>query len=196
MPSGFTNDLYDGKDVSFQGFTMKCARAFGALIMMRDERLDAEIVPEKVSTFHTDALARAKAELAEAQAMTMTKAKALAQEAYNDSLKRHQEEALRTDALVSRYQKMLDEVKAWEPPTESHVGLKTFMIEQLTTGLQHDCYQMELPTLEDPGEYMKSALGCAQNSVEYHTTGLAAETARVKERNQWVADLRNSLGSR
>jgi len=37
MPTGYTADLNDGKQVTFQEFTMKCARAFGALIEMRDD---------------------------------------------------------------------------------------------------------------------------------------------------------------
>ena len=32
MPTGYTIDLYEGKEVTFEEFVMKCARAFGALI--------------------------------------------------------------------------------------------------------------------------------------------------------------------
>ena len=37
MPTGYTLDLYNGKDITFEEFVLKCARAFGALIDMRDE---------------------------------------------------------------------------------------------------------------------------------------------------------------
>jgi len=37
MPSGFTSDIYDGKKITFKDFTLKCARAFGACIHLRDD---------------------------------------------------------------------------------------------------------------------------------------------------------------
>jgi len=43
MPTGYTLDLYDGKNITFKEFVMKCAGAFGALISMKDESLDAPI---------------------------------------------------------------------------------------------------------------------------------------------------------
>ena len=43
MPTGYTYDLYDGKDIEFPDFVMKCARAFGALIEIRDDPMDAAI---------------------------------------------------------------------------------------------------------------------------------------------------------
>ena len=43
MPTGYTAYVQDGVITEFADFAMKCARAFGALIDMRDESLDAEI---------------------------------------------------------------------------------------------------------------------------------------------------------
>lgn len=43
MPSGYTSDIYHGKDVTFKEFALKCARNFGALMHMRDESLDTPI---------------------------------------------------------------------------------------------------------------------------------------------------------
>lgn len=37
MPSCYTSDIADGKDVSFNDFVLKCARAFGACIEQRDD---------------------------------------------------------------------------------------------------------------------------------------------------------------
>jgi len=37
MPSGYTSDLYEGKNISFTQFALQCARAFGAAIDQRDD---------------------------------------------------------------------------------------------------------------------------------------------------------------
>lgn len=37
MPTGYTSPLYEGKEISFEQFALRCARNFGALVMMRDE---------------------------------------------------------------------------------------------------------------------------------------------------------------
>jgi hypothetical protein len=60
MPTGYTAKLYDG-DQKFQDFAMECARAFGALIEMRDEPMNAKI-PEtfEPSEHHVNGLERAK----------------------------------------------------------------------------------------------------------------------------------------
>lgn len=40
MPTGYTADLME-KGMEFKPFVLQCARAFGALITMRDDSLDA-----------------------------------------------------------------------------------------------------------------------------------------------------------
>lgn len=37
MPTGYTASVQEGKVTEFRDFAMECARAFGALVMMRDE---------------------------------------------------------------------------------------------------------------------------------------------------------------
>jgi len=44
MPTGYTNCIKDG--VTFEQFVWKCARAMGALVMMRDE-------PSNVDGWHS-----------------------------------------------------------------------------------------------------------------------------------------------
>ena len=63
MPTGYTAELME-KGEPFNRFVMRCARAFGALIDLRDAQMDAPI-PEKFepSDYHVKALAKALAEL-------------------------------------------------------------------------------------------------------------------------------------
>jgi hypothetical protein len=46
MPTGYTAAVADGTITEFPDFAMQCARAFGTLVLMRDEPQDAAI-PEK-----------------------------------------------------------------------------------------------------------------------------------------------------
>jgi hypothetical protein len=68
MPTGYTAAIKDG--ISFQQFAMACARAFGALVMMRDEPSSAPIPDFQPSNFHVEHLELARAELARLQALT------------------------------------------------------------------------------------------------------------------------------
>ena len=49
MPSGYTSDIYNGKEVTFKDFALGCARAFGACVMQRDDPADEKpkIMPEE-----------------------------------------------------------------------------------------------------------------------------------------------------
>ena len=40
MPTGYTEDIYNGKDVTFKDFALKCARAFGACVHQREDNID------------------------------------------------------------------------------------------------------------------------------------------------------------
>lgn len=46
MPTGYTADLHDGKDVTFDQFVKQCARGMGALVTLRDAPWDAPL-PER-----------------------------------------------------------------------------------------------------------------------------------------------------
>jgi len=63
MPTGYTYPVQDGKITELRDFALLCTRGFGALIMMRDEPMDAPI-PETLGAntqYHDEALARGKA---------------------------------------------------------------------------------------------------------------------------------------
>ena len=89
MPTGYTLDLYDGKDITFEEFALRCARAFGALISMRDEPIDAPI-PERFepSDYHLKELEKAKKRLKEVKKWNEETAEQEAVRAYQEALKK------------------------------------------------------------------------------------------------------------
>lgn len=195
MPTGYTARLCDGKQ-SFEDFVMSCARAFGALVTMRDDDANAAIPQEfKPSVYHRDAHEEAARKLAKFEAMTEAEADQLAKEAYSQAIaewqKSRDDRAKRRDRLDS----MRWDVKAWTPPTPEHQGLKSFMLEQLDTTIQFDCNGdgYPKPRLLSGADFKLDGVEKAIADVAYHRAEYAKEVERCAGRTEWVRALRESL---
>src|SRR5690242_16095032 len=110
MPTGYTSELQE-RDQLFAEFVWRCARAFGALIMMREERMDAP-VPERfeVDAYYVESLAKARARMVELKGTSALGADALAAADYDTALKYYAESCARTAATRDRYGRMLAQV--------------------------------------------------------------------------------------
>jgi hypothetical protein len=197
MPTGYTSKLYDGEEQTFPEFAMGCARAFGALIMMRDAAPDAQ-VPDSfaASNHHADAVEAAEDRLAKAQSWTEDEAYELATVEYDAAVKRHAESLAKDKALEARYTAMLAEVEVWKPPTADHEQLKSFMREQLEGSIRFDCgHDYPAPRRLSGQEYRAEKIAEAVRSIGYHDAQQDAEIERTNQRNGWVASLRESLDS-
>jgi len=194
MPTGYTLDLYDGKDLTFEEFALKCARAFGALISMRDEPIDAPI-PERFepSDYHFKELEKAKRRLKEVKRWDEEKAEQEAERAYRDALKKREEFIEKNKLIRKRYEDMLSKVQKWKPPTIEHESLKQFMIQQLEESIEYDCFIPEMPQRLPGEEYKEQQIKKALNDIDYHEREYAEEVNRVYERNKWLLLLRESL---
>ena len=196
MPTGYTSDLYEGKDVTVSDFILGCARAFGALVTMRDDRKDAPIPDEfPASDYHADAVATAEAWLDEVRSMDTDDIAEIADRDYSQSLNRWRERRAQAHDRRVRYERMLAEVRAWTPPTGEHVGLRDFMVEQLTRSIDFDCSMTydDRPTRLAPFEWRAQQIEKAQHDIEYHRREHEKEVQRATERSQWVQALRESL---
>ena len=196
MPTGYTSDLYEGKDIAFPDFVMKCARASDALIDMRDDSMDATI-PEKfeASSYHTDQLEKAVADVARIKAWDDTEADSQSQLAYDRAQREYEGLLAGKAAMRERYETMLAQVKAWTPPTSEHRDLKDFMVKQLEESIRYDCSTDYLPVPEclTGAAYKEQRLHSARRNVSYHTEHGEADKKRAEERTAWVRALRQSL---
>ena len=194
MPTGYTLDLYDGKDLTFEEFVLKCARAFGALIGMRDKSIVAPI-PERFepSDYHLKELEKTKKRLKEIKEWNEDKAKQEAERAYQEALKKREEFIKKNKLIRKRYEDMLSKVQKWKPPTPDHEGLKQFMIQQLEESIEYDCFILEMPQRLSGEEYKEQQIKKALNDIDYHEKEYAKEVNRVYERNKWLLSLRESL---
>ncbi len=196
MPTGYTSDLYDGKEQSFPAFAMECARAFGALILMRDEARGATIPDEfQPSDYHKTHAATARDDWAIYTAMSLDVALETSRVEYEKYWEARRDSEHKRDAMRGRYEAMLAEVEDWMPPTPDHAGLKKFMREQLQESIKFDCGSMEYYPKPPPlGEEWRAAkIARAEKDITYHDAEYAEEVERARERSDWVRALRNSL---
>lgn len=194
MPTGYTADI--AKGISFPEYAMGCARAFGALVTMRDDPADAPI-PEafEPESYYAKSLREAEARHAELIAMTPAQAEAAATADYEEKAAYRAKWLDEKRTLRMQYVAMLNQVRAWEPPTQDHVELKRFMIEQIATSIDHDCNESYCtpPTKQTGQEWHQEQQKEATRRLERAAGEHAKEVARAVSRTSWVAKLRASL---
>lgn len=195
MPSGYTHEIYEGKEVSAKEFILKCARAFGATVTMRDEPLDKEIPEFEPSDYHLRAIEKAKQQLDTYKNMTIDEAEKELDESYAADVKRYYERIKEKTELQERYTKVLSEVGKWIPPTEDHQALKEYAIDQLQQSIDFDCKTtyINFPKKQSASEWLEEASERCENDIRYHEKEWKEELKRTKERNLWVKQLKESL---
>lgn len=195
MPTGYTADIKDG--ISFEQFAMGCARGFGALMPMRDLPSSAEI-PERfvASPYHLDQLTQARNLLRFYEGFSQEEAARKANEEFADAELNRNRRLHENKTMLERYQAMLRQAYEWEAPSEDHVELKKFMIQQIEDSMKWDDSSEYLsattPQLTAE-EWLESKKAKALKDVEYHKKEWAAEVERTESRNTWLQQLRESL---
>lgn len=197
MATGYTAKVKEQDDVPLREYALDCARAFGALITMRDEPMNAEIPEElEISSYHKKALGKASKEFYNAIGMRNDEAERLANEAYVGNLESHGESLKENKETSFRYGKMLAKVARWQSPSEDHDSYREFMISQLEDSLSFDCgHSSYMPKKQTGAEYRATLVKDAKWSMDYHKKNFAEEVKRTKRRTKWVQDLRDSLDS-
>jgi len=196
MPTGYTAAIAD--DISFNDFVMRCARAMGACVMMREEPHDVLPKEQEPSDYHQRQLKQSKARLEELEAMDVADCREKMLEEYQLETGRY-EVSIRKDAeLKGKYEVMREKVIEWKPPTEDHKGLKAFMIEQINSSMEHDCGVIQYltkPEKKDPFEWKGEKIRAAIKDIEYHKKHHGDEISRTNERNKWIRELKQSVQS-
>jgi hypothetical protein len=198
MSTGYICSIVDGEGISFKDFVLKCARAFGATIDMRDEPIDKPIPDEfKASTsYHDKMLSKAKKELARLKAMSIEEAEAGAMEEYKVMVA-EEKRSIKCDAEQrDKYNAMLKQVKDWEPPSRDHDNLKKFMITQITESIEFDCPvnrgREEVRKLSGR-DWLKKQIDKQLWDIKYAEQHITEENERARRNSEWVRALRVSL---
>lgn len=194
MPTGYTA-IFSDRDVSFREYALRCARAFGACILRHDDDMSEPPKHRVVLACYQNNVDRDTRELdrflllTPEQQLAEMEAKADQERYYR--IKAHSE----LSELKVRLEKVLAQVKAWEPPTVEHENYKTFMVEQITKTLARDC-DLERDYL-DPEKVVvvtpEDHLSELKSRVDRSIKSRDEERARCEGANAWIDALYASL---
>lgn len=196
MPTGYTADISNG--ITFRQYAMGCARAFGALITMRDEPSDAPIPDSfQPSKYHEECLQTASDRLAQLRLMSLDETELAADTAYREAVEANTTRIREKNDLRAKYSAMLAQVEAWKPPTPDHEEYHRFMVSQIRESIDFDCdtsfYEDNQPERLSGGNWLAQQIQEVERSINYHTRANAEEIARTNGRSGWVKALRDSL---
>lgn len=194
MPTGYTVAVQDGKVTEFRDYALSCARAMGALIMMRDEPFDAPIPDEfKPSDYHTKALVEAEQRLAVLLAMNPEEVDRASRDAQTKTIQEHNARNAKKETTRHRYEAMLAKVMTWQPPSPEHEPFKDFMASQLRDSIDWDCKLNDPPALLTSRDWHARAVDSTRRDIKYHREKMVEEEQRAAERTLWVRQLKESL---
>lgn len=197
MPTGYTHAVQSGEITTLEDYAMTCARAFGALITMRDEPSDAPIPQEfKVSDHYKNSLSQSKRDLEKWNSMSPSERRALHEEKLQEGRNLVGQKYQQQEKQRANYEAMLLKVQRWKPPTPEHNNLKTFMEEQLKESIEFDCtssYETLYLVDENFESWQVKHEDKLRRDVAYYEKSYDEEVKRVSGRNDWLKALRESL---
>jgi hypothetical protein len=200
MPTGYTAPIEDDETYTFEQFIWRCARAFGALVHMRDSPLDAPIQFDRARAFNDEHyardIARHRARLAELAEMTEEQAAALLASERASAEMYNAGSAARDSLQRARYGKMLAAVEAWTPPTPDHAGLKEFMVQQIKDSMPpppEKAWRRAVPT-QTPREWIDDEIADETKSMQYAEERVAKAKRQAESTATWLAELMRSVG--
>jgi hypothetical protein len=196
MPTGYTSDIKQG--ITFEQFALNCARAFGACLSLRDLPGGGDVIPQSFepSDYHLKKIDDLKKKLDEFRNMDVSDAYKSWSTYCNAEIDRRQRNLEESTRLIESYNKMLDQVKNWQPPTDDHIVLKEFMITQIEESIRFDddseyySRSWEKPTCRD---WMLSTLRDIEGDIAYHEERYQHDVAIAERNTKWIKYLRSSL---
>lgn len=152
MPTGYTAEIYDGKDMSLAGFVEMVARGF--LLELRDEGRDAPLPATceyKVAVIQSarDAAAEALDEIYELEGMTDAQCEQRISEEHEKRVAELTGWNVERAAVGERYTAMIAKTEAWVAPAPL-AEVKRFMLEQLRQARSFDANPFDLPKPPPP----------------------------------------------
>lgn len=198
MPTGYTADVADGKVTDFRTFALRCARAFGATIMQRDNPMDELPKHREPSSYEAQRVETARADIARWDAMTVAEAQNAMLAEYEARLSQLREWQAKSTEEQNRYNAMAAQVVHWTPPTPDHDGLKSFMLEQLRMSREGSDWVPKpppRPEISDAASWLALKREAARQSLANALEALNEEELRCAKANAWIDALYQSVSS-
>lgn len=195
MPTGYTEIIEKG--CTFREYAMRCARAFGWFVRMRDTSLDSPIPDEiKPEEYHLREKEVAEVRLAELMHTRTEDAAGDARREFNKAIETYRNYQIEARELEQKYATMLAQVEKWTPPTRDHASLKDFMIEQINLCKHGPSDYYPKPVLLTGEEWLTREVQSAQRDIDYHSQHYAKEVQFCADATVWLAELKSSLSEK
>ena len=195
MPTGFTAPIEDlSKPYDFNEFVWNCARAFD--IWCRDNDGNPPIERQPDTSYETEHIKRAEVELAVLAKISDEALQVKLDADHEAAIKRHEQDKSREEAVHDRHVRMRRRVEEWEPPTEEHTRLKSFMLEQLDTGhfnYWRGGYHSTPPEKELAAEYRVEQVKDLNDSILRYEEKIREAIASTKATNDYFRALFESV---
>lgn len=197
MPTGLTEGIPKG--ISFEQFVKICARQ--SLVYLRDDPADIPLRPPELSTYHKDGIKNTEKELETLRELTPEQAQEKADQWYKKEKSTWENIIAEARKVRKSYNEMRAKVEQWEPPTPSHKGLKSLMLDQIDRSIEFDCaeeiWQKRLSELVKPdGEQWKQEqIQKKEKELARHKEEWKEDQRRVKRTTDWLTQLMDSLAS-
>lgn len=196
MPTGYTCKVVDGELTEFPKFAAQCARAFGALILLRDEPFTGELPdsPGSEGDYEERQLAKDEARLAELLSMSNDDARAAAEQERKERIESDNAYSARLHIENARLEQMMAKVSAWQVPSEGHEPMKAFMMQQLEIS-KRASYDRPLTPLLSGADWRAEQAANLRSRIERSRISIAEKAEREAERKRWLEQLRESLNN-
>ncbi|ANY29324.1 hypothetical protein [Bacillus phage PK16] len=204
MPTTWTQGIVDKKDHTGKDFLIRFSKSRGELRHMESKPTEAypEFRTLNVQNYH-DNIKALQDELDEINSLGEWGLK----NRWSDS---NQEEQLKFNGLTrrdyelrKRYDKIIEDVKAWEPHTDSLKKLQKDAIEHLEYVREYDCRPEDWRETESnlykpilfltPEEWKEATVKSLEEQISFNKKQLAEEIARTHKDNLFISDLISSL---
>ncbi len=195
MPTGLTNDIYEGKDESLEGFVWKCAAQcfHDCREVPSIEDLEHEF---GMDSYYLESLAEKKAELDKLDSMTDAQIEEDERRAAGEGRKLYEKTIQKRRELRDRYMRVRAKVEAWEQ-AKIHEGLKSLCLRQIDECVQHDCMDVEpawyLPEPRPVHDVRKARREYLVESIRETEKTIAEMKERHREKIEFVRALEKSL---
>lgn len=191
--TGYTEKIESGYIETGEEFLTLCCRAFGFDMEHLSKEMPPAISPDP---YFKERVERAEQDLERALNMTFEEAKVLAEEEYKEMgslYKKYFDESMKANR---RYEEIREEIIKWAPPTENHLRLKEFALEQIDKSI-HSLYSLYEDALKNvmrsPSEYRLYHIKMCKERLDHAKEMYEEHMKSVKERNQWLTDFKNSF---
>lgn len=195
MPTGYTSGVQSGEITSFADYALECARAFGALILMRDDPKGTPIPEFQLDEHYINSKDDAARNLLEIQKRTPDDWLKAYHRYADDTISRREESLAQIAEWRSRYTAMLEKARKFTPPSSEHVDYAKFLCSQLEESIEWDCSTKfyDKMTVKPFEEWKKSEEEMAWRRLDMASKSLTDEMERCRSRNEWVRQLRDAI---